>query len=71
MMPVAKAVKEPTADPPVDKSGWGNLNPWLVVVIGLEVAISIALCVCCMRQRPDSAPITDPMALTALAVRRD
>ena len=69
LMPAAKVPKVPAEEEKVKGASWGSPNPWLVVVIGLEVAISIALCVCCMKvgQRPPG-PITDPMALTALAV---
>jgi len=66
-----KVTKSPTAAVSSSKgAGWGNPNPWLVVVIGLEIAISFALCVCCMKVgSPPPGPVTDPMALTALAVR--
>ena len=53
---------------------WGDINPWLIVVIVLEVCISIALCVCCMKVgganqqgAANRAAAADPLSLNALA----
>ena len=55
----------------VVKSGWGDPNPWLIVVIALEICISIALCICCMKAGNAPPPRDqDPLALNALARRQ-
>jgi len=51
-------------------NGWGNPNPWLVVVITVEVVISVALCVSCIKAGRRRTGDHDPLALAELAAQQ-